>query len=303
MEIYHPRDEELLREMRRVRRADKRKRLAWGLSILLILSAAAGLFVFHRYYELAVMHGPAMGDSLPEGSVVLVRRTESGVTYPAGSILLYEKQFAEPVDLTILGPKGKIRDYCRYIIYRDVGTTRQYYSTQEGTFHWSESEREADEFETSPEGILHLETDHLPNGDYALKEVYASWGQNLMLDPVPFTVFNPVRTMLKRVLAAPGDRLILSPYQETQVNSRDISHLNTSGRTADAELITRRVIVGNDEYFVQGDQLSLSRDSRDPDYDNVRLEEIQGRAEFALWPLRIFGDLTGASGGREGAGP
>ena len=42
MEIYHPRDEELLREMRRVRRSDRRKRLSIGLSILLILSIAAG---------------------------------------------------------------------------------------------------------------------------------------------------------------------------------------------------------------------------------------------------------------------
>ena len=59
MEIYHPRDEELLREMRRVRRSDRRKRLARGLAVLLVLSVAFGLFVFHRYYQLAVMHHAA----------------------------------------------------------------------------------------------------------------------------------------------------------------------------------------------------------------------------------------------------
>ena len=45
--------------------------------------------------------------------------------------------------------------------------------------------------------------------------------------------------------------------------------------------------------MVQGDQLSLSVDSRDTDYSTVTEEEILGRAEFALWPLRCFGNLTG----------
>ena len=49
MEIYHPRDEELLREMRRVRRAAKRRRLIWGLVIWLVLSIAAGIFLFNRF--------------------------------------------------------------------------------------------------------------------------------------------------------------------------------------------------------------------------------------------------------------
>ena len=94
MEIYHPRDEELIREMRRVRRSDRRKRLAWGLSILLILSISAGLFVFHRYYQLVVMHGPAMGATLPEGAVVLLRKSDARQTYESGDIILYEKRIA-----------------------------------------------------------------------------------------------------------------------------------------------------------------------------------------------------------------
>ena len=55
----------------------------------------------------------------------------------------------------------------------------------------------------------------------------------------------------------------------------------------------RRVLVAKDKYFVQGDQLSLSVDSRDAEYGSVSADEILGRAEFALWPLNSFGDLTG----------
>ncbi len=293
MEIYHPRDEELLREMRRVRRSDRRKRLCIGLSILLILSIATGLFVFHRYYQLAVMHGAAMGGTLPEGTVVLVRKPETGKTYEAGDILLFEKRLAKPVELTILSPKGKTRRYCKYILYRDVGTTRQYFSTAGGTAVWLADQANADVFQSSDEGTVTIATEDLKNGEYHLQEVMASYGQDLLKDPIPFSVNNPVRTQMKRVIAGPGERVVLSPYAETRVNGREIDRSYTSGRTEDAAPEGRRVIVPKDRYFVQGDQLSLSLDSRETDYNTVADEEILGRAEFALWPLQCFGDLTG----------
>ena len=293
MEIYHPRDEELLREMRRVRRSDRRKRLLWGLSILLILSIAAGLFVFHTYYQLAVAHGPAMGGTLPEGTLVLVRKPEANTQYVTGDVILYEKRIAEPVDIMILSPKGKIRESCKYILYRDKGTTRQYYSTADGAATWLESSTNADQFETLSDGSLRMDTENLPNGDYWLKEVWASYGQDLLQDPIPFTVNNPVRVQLKRVLAAPGESVSLGIGAETRKDGRNIDTSYTSGRTADAVTEGRRVLVAKDKYFVQGDQLSLSVDSRDTDYGSVSADEILGRAEFALWPLSSFGDLTG----------
>lgn len=293
MEIYHPRDEELLREMRRVRRADRRRRVTWGLAVLLILALAAGWFVFNRYYRLAVIHGPGMGDTLPEGTLVLVRRIEPSTTYVSGDVILYEKRLAQPVDITILSPKGKTRDYCRYILYRDVGTTRQYFSTADGSAAWIDNTTNADIFEADANGTLHLSTEDLKNGEYWLKEVQASYGQDVLTDPIPFSVNNPIRTQIKRVLAAPGERVVLSPYAETRVNSRLIDTSYTSGRTADANPDARRVIVARNHYFVQGDQLSLSVDSRETDYSTVSSEEVLGRAEFALWPIRCFGDLTG----------
>lgn len=293
MEIYHPRDEELIREMRRVRRSYKRKRLIWGILILLILSIAAGIFVFNRYYRLAVTHGSAMGSTLPEGSLVLVRKTEDGQTYKAGDILLYDKRFAKPVDVEVLSTKGKPRKFCRYILYRDMGTTRQYYAVEGGKAAWHVTADKADEFESSEEGIVRIETDNLPNGEYWLKEVFASYGHDLVKEPTPFNVNNPVKTQIKRVLAAPGDRVVLSPATETRVNGQRINTAYTSGRTADASVEARRVSVPQGRYFVQGDQLSLSVDSRDTDYSMVTDDEIIGRAEFVLWPVRAIGDLTG----------
>ncbi len=126
MEIYHPRDEELLREMKRVRRSDRRRRLCRGLIILLTLSIAVGLFVFLRYYQLVVAHGTGMGDTLPEGSLLLIRKPEAGQAYHTGDIILYEKRLARPVELTILSPKGKTRRYCLVVPTSLYKTYRQY---------------------------------------------------------------------------------------------------------------------------------------------------------------------------------
>lgn len=293
MEIYHPRDEELIREMRRVRRSDRRRRLGWGLSILLILSIAAGLFVFHRYYQLVEIHGSSMGATLLEGTLVLVRKAEEDSAYASGDIILYEKRLARPVEVTALSPKGKPRRQCQYILYREKGTTREYYSSTDGTATWRTSSDKADVFESDPEGIIRMDTQNLQNGDYWLKEIKATYGLDVLTDPIPFAVSNPEKTQMKRVLAAPGERVVLSAYTETRVNGWEIDTSYTSGRTADAATEGRRVIVGKDKYFVQGDQLSLSTDSRDTDYSTVSAEDVLGKAEFALWPIRCFGTLTG----------
>ena len=41
--------------------------------------------------------------------------------------------------------------------------------------------------------------------------------------------------------------------------------------------------------FVQGDQLSLSVDSRYRDYGTIKTEKTVGKACFILWPLSRFG--------------
>ena len=289
MEIYHPRDEELLREMRRVRRSAKRRRLIWGLVIWFLLSVAAGFFLFNRFYLLAVMQGPAMGDTLPVGSLVLVRRAETGKNYTAGDILLYEKTLAEPLEIIARGTNGKVREYCKYIVYRDLGSTRQYLAREEGQVRWISEQFDAENYESDQEGKLLVDTEGMPNGEYWLREVSASYGQKVLEDPIPFNVNNPVLTQVKRVLAASGDRIVLSPYTAIKINSKDLNRTFTSGRGEDVDVETRRINVRDGEYFVQGDQLSLSVDSRYRDYGTVKQENVAGKACLILWPLARFG--------------
>ena len=188
MEIYHPREKELIREMRRVRRTGKQKRILWGLLIGLALSAAFGWFVFTRFYTLAVCEGPGMGTAVPGGSLVLVRRGAEEIR--PGEIILYE-------------------------------------------------------------------TD-------------GGW-------------------QMKRVIAVGGDRVVVSPYGGIRVNSREITADTFAGRTADTGVTAWRLTVPEGELFVQGDQLSLSVDSRYKDVGTVKAEQVAGKACLILWPLARFG--------------
>ena len=191
MEIYHPKDDELLREMKRVRRALKRKRLITGLLVFLVLGCVFGWFVFNRYCTLAVFHGPAMGDTLADGSLVLVWR-ESGEDAKQGDIVLYE-----------------------------TGTG----------------------------------------------------------------------TQIKRVMAREGDQVVVSPYMHLRVNGVTLEEPATTGRNMDAGIRTRRMNLEEDTLFMEGDQLSLSVDSRHADYEIVREEKVIGKVRFVLWPVYRIGEV------------
>ncbi|MDE7200204.1 MAG: signal peptidase I, partial [Lachnospiraceae bacterium] len=47
--------------------------------------------------------------------------------------------------------------------------------------------------------------------------------------------------------------------------------------------------LGEDEYFVLGDNRNDSTDSREPNVGNIRRENIIGRAWLRIWPLEKFG--------------
>ncbi len=202
MEIYHPKDDELLREMKRVRRVLKRRRLLWGFMITMVLTAVFGWFVFYRYCSLAVMRGPGMANTLPDGSLVLVIRNE-GNTYQRNDIILYE--------------------------------------TEQGS-------------------------------------------------------------QIKRVIAAENDQVVVGP--RIRVNGEYIDPTYTVGRNADAGLAIRRMTIEKGKLFVQGDQLSLSVDSRDPAYDTIDAEKVTGKVQYVLWPFYKIGEIrtpeTAAAGEQGG---
>ena len=57
------------------------------------------------------------------------------------------------------------------------------------------------------------------------------------------------------------------------------------------ELTTHENNLGEDEYFVMGDNRNDSSDSRNPMVGNIKRSDILGRAFMRIWPLSKLGIL------------
>lgn len=95
---------------------------------------------------------------------------------------------------------------------------------------------------------------------------------------------------IKRVIAVPGDTVQIIDGK-VYVNDEPFAEEIDDPYIENGLLAEEPVVVGEDEYFVLGDNRNNSEDSRYANIGNVKKEHIKGKAWFIVSPLKKFGFL------------
>lgn len=129
-------------------------------------------------------------------------------------------------------------------------------------------------------------------------------GDNLIVDKITYRFSEPKRFdiivfpfryeektyYIKRIIGLPGETVQIvdgNIYIDGEIlyESYGREVMRSAGMAADP------ITLGEDEYFVLGDNRNDSSDSRDPSVGVIHRDEIIGRAWLRIWPLNKFGVL------------
>ena len=95
---------------------------------------------------------------------------------------------------------------------------------------------------------------------------------------------------IKRIIGLPGETVQIVDG-EIYINGEVLQESYGREVMQDAGLAAEPITLGDDEYFVLGDNRNYSSDSRDPSVALIHRKEIIGRAWVRIWPLSSFGVL------------
>lgn len=93
---------------------------------------------------------------------------------------------------------------------------------------------------------------------------------------------------IKRIIGLPGETVQIvdgTIYIDGEVLEEDYGYETI----LDAKRASQPVLLGEDEYFVMGDNRNDSTDSRDAAVANVSRDQIVGKAFLRIWPLDRIG--------------
>ena len=129
-------------------------------------------------------------------------------------------------------------------------------------------------------------------------------GDNLIVDKLSYRFSNPDRYdiivfpyqyqektyYIKRIIGMPGETVqIIDGMVYIDGEMLDESYGTEVMQYAGVE--SEPIELGEDEYFVLGDNRNNSSDSRDPSVGTIQEDQIIGKAFIRIWPLNKFGIL------------
>ncbi len=129
-------------------------------------------------------------------------------------------------------------------------------------------------------------------------------GDNLIVDKISYRFTDPARFdivvfpfkyqdgtyYIKRIIGLPGEMVQIRDGL-IYINGKKLTESYGSEEIANPGLASEAITLGQNEYFVLGDNRNNSADSREPSVGCVAREDIVGRAIFRIWPLSDIGLL------------
>lgn len=93
---------------------------------------------------------------------------------------------------------------------------------------------------------------------------------------------------IKRIIGLPGERVYINERGDVFVNEVKLEETYINEKATDPGIAAIPVQLGENQYFVLGDNRNNSTDSRFSEVGLVTKDEIIGRAIMRIWPLNKF---------------
>ena len=102
--------------------------------------------------------------------------------------------------------------------------------------------------------------------------------------------YDSSRTFVRRIIALPGETIQIM-NGNVYINGVVLQVPWFRAAVEEAGRAFSQITLGQDEYFVMGDNHSALSDSREVTIGSVRREAIEGRIWMKIWPLEHFGKV------------
>ena len=96
---------------------------------------------------------------------------------------------------------------------------------------------------------------------------------------------------VKRVIGLPGETVQIDLEGNIYINGEILEEDYGKEKINFPGLAVEPITLGDDEYFVMGDNRNNSSDSREPSVGNIHRDQIIGKAWVRIWPFHKFGVL------------
>jgi signal peptidase I len=103
--------------------------------------------------------------------------------------------------------------------------------------------------------------------------------------------YDPDTYYIKRIIGLPGETVQIDTDGNIYIDGEILEESYGKEVIQNPGRAIEPIVLGDDEYFVLGDNRNNSSDSRDPAVGNIKRDTITGKAFIRIWPLSSFGIL------------